>query len=415
MSLSTLRRPLRNLGWLLGSRGINAVLSLVYLALATRLLGLEDFGRFSMIVVLGQAVAGIASFSAWQAVVHWGASGALASRTVGFAMALDLLSIVAGSVLAAAVLFLAPVWIPIEPGLRLTALAMCLAALVAIRSTPTGVLRLHDRYDLATLAEASLPLTRAVGAIVAALVQPTIEGFIAAWCGAELICAALYWHFAVRLQPVALRDISLRKQPRSRPGVWRFVWATSLSRSLAVLSKQGLLLVVGALGGAAMAGGFRVASQLGQALAQLGEAVIRALYPDLVKRPDLATRMASSMAILAFLTGLVAVAVAVGAGPWIIAAVAGPNFAFVYPAMVILATAGCLELLASSAEAYIVAAERPVWAFAVRAVPLLTAFAFMPFAIRGFGLPGAATSVLVSSVLSTLGLGYVAGVRLARR
>ena len=35
-----MRRLFTNMGWLLGGRGINAVLSLVYLALATRTLGL---------------------------------------------------------------------------------------------------------------------------------------------------------------------------------------------------------------------------------------------------------------------------------------------------------------------------------------------------------------------------------------
>ena len=41
-----IRRALTNTGWLMGARGINAVLSLGYLALATRSLGLEGFGNF---------------------------------------------------------------------------------------------------------------------------------------------------------------------------------------------------------------------------------------------------------------------------------------------------------------------------------------------------------------------------------
>jgi hypothetical protein len=39
-----IRRALTNTGWLMGARGVNAVLSLGYLALATRSLGLEGFG-----------------------------------------------------------------------------------------------------------------------------------------------------------------------------------------------------------------------------------------------------------------------------------------------------------------------------------------------------------------------------------
>jgi hypothetical protein len=67
-----IRRALTNTGWLMGARGINAVLSLGYLALATRSLGLEGFGKFVLAVSFSQAIAGLASFQTWQAVVRWG-------------------------------------------------------------------------------------------------------------------------------------------------------------------------------------------------------------------------------------------------------------------------------------------------------------------------------------------------------
>ena len=70
-----MKRLFTNMGWLLGGRGINAVLSLVYLALATRTLGLEGFGWFAAIVALGQAVTGLANFQTWQFIVRWGANG----------------------------------------------------------------------------------------------------------------------------------------------------------------------------------------------------------------------------------------------------------------------------------------------------------------------------------------------------
>lgn len=45
-----MKRILRNIGWLLGSRGVPAALSLVYLALATHVLGLEEFDRFALLL-----------------------------------------------------------------------------------------------------------------------------------------------------------------------------------------------------------------------------------------------------------------------------------------------------------------------------------------------------------------------------
>ncbi|MCB2084010.1 MAG: oligosaccharide flippase family protein, partial [Sphingomonadaceae bacterium] len=84
-----MKRLLRNIGWLLSGRAVNAVLSLVYLALATRSLGIEQFGYFALIVALGQTVTGLANFQTWQFVVRWGANGDGAGEATGFAIALD--------------------------------------------------------------------------------------------------------------------------------------------------------------------------------------------------------------------------------------------------------------------------------------------------------------------------------------
>ena len=79
-----IRRALTNTGWLMGARGINAVLSLGYLALATRALGLEGFGQFILAITFAQAITGLASFQTWQAVVRWGQRRESVGDAVGF-------------------------------------------------------------------------------------------------------------------------------------------------------------------------------------------------------------------------------------------------------------------------------------------------------------------------------------------
>jgi O-antigen/teichoic acid export membrane protein len=95
-----IRRALQNTGWPMGARGINAVLSLAYLALATRALRLKDFGTFSLAVTFAQAITGLASFQTWQAVVRWGRRKETAEDAAGFTIALDLLSIAGGAATA---------------------------------------------------------------------------------------------------------------------------------------------------------------------------------------------------------------------------------------------------------------------------------------------------------------------------
>ena len=82
-----IKRALTNTGWLMGARGVNAVLSLAYLALATRSLGLEGFGQFILVVTFAQALVGFVSFQSWQVVVRWGQSKEKLGDATGFALA----------------------------------------------------------------------------------------------------------------------------------------------------------------------------------------------------------------------------------------------------------------------------------------------------------------------------------------
>ena len=157
-----IRRALQNTGWLMGARGINAVLSLVYLVLATRALGLDGFGQFVIAFTFAQLVVGFTSFQTWQAIIRWGQEDDGRKTASGFALALDASTIIVGTLAAALILGLAGDWLPIAQELRLPTFLFTVVSLLAIRSTPAGLLRLHDQYARAAAADAVEPL----GAVV---------------------------------------------------------------------------------------------------------------------------------------------------------------------------------------------------------------------------------------------------------
>ena len=400
-------RLFKNIGWLLGGRGFNAVLSLVYLALATRTLGLDGFGYFAIIVALGQTVTGLANFQTWQFVVRWGAGEEGPGEATGFAIALDMLSVVLGTIAAAILVSTAPLWLPLPQDLLWVAFGYCVISLLSIRTTPTGLLRLRFEFGQATAAEAVQPAIRAAGAILAWLFMPTVTGFIMAWAAAEIAVAIALWFAAARSERIDLSQISFRKIPRAHADAWRFVLSTNLSGSLNIAGKQITILLVGALGGEALAGGFRVASQLGQALVQLAQTVSKAIYPELVHARDEALLIARRMANIALIGGVLAVLVALFLGRWALGAIAGPEFEGFYWAMVILAIAGAIELVGASLESLLVSAGNAGTAFIVRAVPTLLGLALLDVAIDWNGAKGAAFTVLGSSALAVIGF-YVA-------
>lgn len=413
-----MKRVFANMGWLLGGRGFNAVLSLVYLAIAARTLGTEGFGYMALIIALGQAITGFSSFQTWQFIVRWGADPnnpgvdiERAREATGFAVALDLLSMVIGTAASALLVVTAPLWLDVPPDLMWLTFWYCVISVLTIRTTPTGMLRLHNEYGRATWAEAVQPIIRAGGAALAWWLMPTVTGFILAFAASEVGTALALWFVAVRVQPVSLASVSLKAIPARYGGVWRFVVSTNLSSSLAVAGKQVMILLVGTFGGASLAGGFRIANQLGVALIALAQTISKAILPELVQSRDGAVEIARRMANIAAIAGTAAVVTAILFGRPGLALIAGPQFTGFYWAMIILSIAGAVELVGASLESLLISAGKAHVAFLVRLFPTILALLMLEMAIDWKGAQGAGFAVLGSSLLAVVGF-YVAIVNL---
>jgi O-antigen/teichoic acid export membrane protein len=336
-----------------------------------------------------------------------GVNIARAREATGFAVALDLLSFAGGTVAAAVLVLTASLWLDVPPDLMWLTFWYCVVSVATIRTTPTGMLRLHNQYGRATWAEAVQPVLRAGGAALAWWLMPNVTGSILAFAASEVGTALALWVVAARVQPVSLAVISLKAIPARHKDVWRFVVSTNLSSSLAVACKQVMILLVGTFGGAYLAGGFRIANQLGVALIALAQTISKAILPELVQSREGAVEIARRMTNIAAVAGVAAVVMAILFGRPGIALIAGPEFTGFYWAMIILAIAGAVELVGASLESLLISAGKAHVAFLVRLVPTILALLFLEMAIEWKGAQGAGFAVLGSSLLTVVGF-YVA-------
>jgi O-antigen/teichoic acid export membrane protein len=208
---------------------------------------------------------------------------------------------------------------------------------------------------------------------------------------------------AARVQPVSLASVNLRTIPAQHKDAWRFVWSTNMSGSLTVAGKQVMILLVGTFGGAQLAGGFRIASQLGQALIALAQTISKAILPELVHARDDALDIARRMANIAAIAGVAAVVTAILFGREGLDLIAGDDFRRFYWVMIILSIAGAVELVGASLESLLVSAGKAHVAFIVRAVPTVLALVLLETAIDWNGAKGAAFAILGSSALAVVG------------
>jgi O-antigen/teichoic acid export membrane protein len=409
-----LRRIGINAGWLLAARGFQAVLSVAYLAIATRTLGLADFGRFALVVAIGQGISAIVGFQTWQFVVRFGTPALMAGddaalgRIIGLSAVLDFAAAAVGSLVALGTIVLLGPLLSIPRELYGASFGFCFAMLIAVRSTPTGVLRLEQRFREAAVVDSVLPSVRAAGAVLAALLLPTIGGFLYAWALAELAAAVFYWRAALRKRRPALSPADLRQVAREEPSLWRFLLLTNLSSTLTMTTKQVTLIVIGAFAGPAAAGMFRVASQLAQALVKATQTFSRAAYAELV----LAITKGSDRALLIQLTavaGLAAIAmvgVAAIFGEPLLNLIATEQFSGAYLPIVILVAAAGLDLFGFAFEPAMTARGHTGSAFRLRLVATLVQGALLLLLLPAFGIVGGAWATFGGSLAAILLTGW---------
>jgi len=125
------RSLLKNTSYLAVSKGVAAVAALATLAFAGRGLGLAQFGLLILIASYAQAASGLSKFQSWQIVIRYGGrleeplQQADFKTATGFAFALDVVSGLAGMVVAMALLPLIGPWFGLKSDLLTYALIYC--------------------------------------------------------------------------------------------------------------------------------------------------------------------------------------------------------------------------------------------------------------------------------------------------
>jgi O-antigen/teichoic acid export membrane protein len=425
---SPLARIVANTAWLLGGKGVGGVLSLFYIAILTRSLGLKAFGHFSLIFGTSQALIAVAGFETWRIVVRYGAEHvhnedwAAFGRISLFAGMLDVAGAVAGTVLSYIVFFKFNHLLHLNSALVQAAFWFNVAAVWALVSAPTGIVRALDRFDVATYVESVVPAGRLVAAVVILLVGPTLVRFLMAWAAIDLLEAALYWIMARRLCPEAVRLSYLRgwrQALRENSRITRFFWVTYAGATLDAGLKQGPLLTVGYFVGTSSAGLFRLARQLAQSLGKLAGLLTRAVYAE-INRARVASeahefrRLAYRTSLLAGAGGVIVVLLALLFGGTLMDLLGGDAFEGGGALLVPLAIGASFDLAAVAFEPVLHATGHPHYSLTARFLAVLAAALALLVWVQVYGVYGIAWAVALGGAVGYLALGALARYTLGR-
>lgn len=422
-------RIITNTGWLLGGKGFGGVLSLFYLAILTRTLGVSGFGQFALITGTAQAIALIVTFQTWQVVIRFGARHIKGAenrlrfgRLVGLCTLLDIAGALAGCILAYfAVGWLAPFfgW---DQELADNALTFALVMLLSIKSTPTGILRVENRFDLAAYAEAIIPIVRLIGTLIVWLTNPTLINFLIVWALSEAIHAIGYWLFALwqSRDVIGPRNLGRAKQTvRENVGIGEFLLISNLGSTFAGLSQNIALLIVGYFVGPTAAGLYRLASQLSVAMTKISSLLSRAIFAEVnlvrahqgAEAMQLLFRKASRML---FITGGTVILIVLVIGKPALFYMSGAAFLPAYPLLILLAAAASIDLAGAIYEPTLLSGSGARTALILQACIAALFIAMLLLGLHYYGALGAAAAMVAAAIVRLLLFGIAARRNLAK-
>jgi O-antigen/teichoic acid export membrane protein len=293
------RRILRNAGLVLGGKAATALLNLAAVSIAFRSLGAEAMGVLVLVNAFARAASSFVKFQSWQAVLRYGAGNLGPERRaefhalLRFTAGLDLAASAAGCLACAAVAWtLGPSLFGWPKEVAPLAALYATSVFFMVTATPTGLLRLFDRFDLLARRDALGAGVRLAGAALAAALGGGLPAFLGAWYaaiavgGLALVTGA--WGELRRRGLLGRGGDAAAGGRRVRaseahPGIWGFVWSTNLMTTLSLGSTHIAALCVGFVLGPSAAALFALARGVGEAALKPSRFLTPALYPELAR------------------------------------------------------------------------------------------------------------------------------------
>ena len=351
------RRILQSGAWLFLPKTTSAVLSLIYLAVSTQSLGAAEFGKFMLIFSFAQTISSFTSFQTWQILIRYGTtlvhtkSDQKLAELTWFCLILDII----GALLAFLVAMVGAWALAYNQGWSdseaIAVVGFTTLLVLSARSTPTGLLRINDRFGDAAIPDMLVPIIRLIGTGILVLTQPTAWGFLAVWLLSEMVPTIWVWGNVLRRLKLPLRLSSmptLHGFQESFPGITKFALWSNMGSSFKLTSQQVVAVVVGFSVGAAAAGFFRLGYQLGQVFARVGDAISMAIFTEYARVAHTvdakdASNLLSRMIKVSGVAAVLVLAIVGFTGKPALIWIFGAEFVAAYPLVLILGTATAVQ------------------------------------------------------------------------
>lgn len=418
-----MRRLYKNAAVLFSGNMVGSLLGLASLALTARALGVEDFGILVLITTYVMVVDKLVNFQSWQAVIKYGADALEQKKyqdfksLVKFGFVLDGATAILGTVISASAAWFVGNWLGWDEQLVLMAAIYSIVILFHIEGTPTGLLRLFDKFNKIAYLHVIASFIKLFGVSIVFFAGGGLWAFLLVWAVVDILDKLLLVYFA--WQELMIRNFNgfiLTKTSQISKkfyGIWRFVFMVNLQTAIKFPVREIDILLVGFLIGPSMSGGLKIIKQFSGAVGKITTPIFQVLLPEYSK---LAAERNYSLFIKNIFK-VSSVLFIISVGTWIglilfshfvIHALLGEEYIFIYSALIIFFIATIIfNTTLPLNPALLSVGQLNTYLFStvvatVIYIPILVVF------ITNFGLEGAAIAwIIYAAIWSIISILYL--------
>ncbi|KPF74305.1 hypothetical protein IP68_13210 [Blastomonas sp. AAP25] len=399
----------------MSGKTVAGLISLVYIALSARVLGVTDYGVLNLVHGFATFMGALIAFSGFHPIVTYGTQAlheqdmARLSRLLAFMTLLECaLALIAISTTAA---FAYPIGLALGWSSDTIAFAplYSLAILATVRATPWGLLQIAGRFDLIAAHQAMMPLVRLTGTLLILAAGGGLQAFLIVWLVASVAEGLSMW--AIAWWVCRIRGISLvlpgyetlSSAIAENPGILRFLTITNFDQTLREFAPKAIPLIIGWVSGAATAGLYALAIRIAAVLTQppqlLGQAAYSVIQEQVAAgQIDRARRTINRAAWLVLLAGTVVAAIMSIGARQILALVAGPEFLAGAMLLVLVLAARAVAAATPLWSTALTSLERPGSSLQINLACNLLTLPLLPLLLSMAGTEGAGYHALIQAV-----------------
>lgn len=402
------------MGRLLSGKAAAGVISLGSIAIAARVLGVEQYGVLNLVHGFATLMGGTIAFSGFHGMVRYGADAlnrGAHSQFRNLVLLLALIELGMAAVAIALAMLLVP-WVGASLGWSAEAIQFggiyCLAIFATVRATPQGLLQLAERFDLIGLHPTIMPLIRLAGALAIYFTGGGLGAFLWVWLAAAIAEGVsmwiLCWIGTRHLAFSADGRPTLKGTRRDNPGIVRFLATTNLDLTLRDIAPKATPLIIGWMLGPAAAGLFALVQRASAILIQPAQMLGEAAYPVvtrlLISGDDKAAgRAVRRSAIFATVTALIAAAIMSLFADSVLILLGGTSFATGASLLVLVVLGRAMIAGMPTLSAALTAQGRPWVSARANLASNVGMLPLLPVMIWWLGLNGAGVHGILQSIV----------------